>query len=134
VGEAIQVHQGDGVVDQQLHGLSVKATPARIPTHLEVDISGLAIGDTIRVGDVPLPEGVTTDVDPDTAIVAGQPPQVKAADLVTEAEAAAAAEAAAVAEAAAEAGVEGAEAPAEGAAPSPEGAAGGAGDSGETGG
>jgi len=134
VGEAIQVHQGDGVVDQQLHGLSVKATPARIPTHLEVDISGLAIGDTIRVGDVPLPEGVTTDVDPDTAIVAGQPPQVKAADLVTEAEAAAAAEAAAIAEAEAEAGVEGAEAPAEGAAPSPEGAAGGAGDSGETGG
>jgi len=130
-GEATQVHQGDGVVDQQLHALSVKATPARIPTHLEIDVSDLAIGDTIRVGDIRLPDGVATDVEPETAIVVGQPPQVKAADLVTEAELEAAAEFAAAAEAAAE----GAGAPAEaGAAPQGEAPAGGAPDSEGTGG
>jgi large subunit ribosomal protein L25 len=127
-GEATLVHQGDGVVDQQLHALSVKATPARIPTHLEVDIGRLAIGDTIRVQNLSLPEGVATDVDAETAVVVGQPPQVSAADLVTEAEAEAAAAAAEAAEAAPE--EEGAAPAAPPGAPA-EGGAGGGGDDGE---
>ena len=100
VGEATEVAAGDGVVDQQLHTLTVHATPATIPNALEVDVSGLAIGETIRVGDLKLPGKVTTDADPDQPVVVGQPPQVTAADLVSEAEAEAA-------EAAAEAGAEG---------------------------
>jgi large subunit ribosomal protein L25 len=127
-GEATLVHQGDGVVDQQLHALSVKATPARIPTHLEVDIGRLAIGDTIRVQNLSLPEGVATDVDAETAVVVGHPPQVSAADLVTEAEAEAAAAAAEAAEAAPE--EEGAAPAAPPGAPA-EGGAGGGGDDGE---
>jgi large subunit ribosomal protein L25 len=114
-GDAVAVHQGDGVVDQQLFNLAVHATPTKIPNAITVDVSGLAIGDTVRVADLPLPEGVSTDVDPEQAVVVGQPPQVSEEDLVTEAEAEAAA-AAEVAEAAeAEAG-EG-EAGPEGAAP-----------------
>ena len=132
-GEATLVHQGDGVVDQQIHALSVKATPARIPTHLEVDVSELAIGDTIRVGDLRLPDGVTTDVDAETAVVVGQPPQVSEADLVTEAEAAAA-EAAAEAAEAAEAAGEGEGGAAPPAAAPAEGAAGAGADSEGTGG
>ena len=105
VGDALQVHREDGVVDQSMFSITVRTTPGRIPPSIEVDVSELAIGDTIRVGDLKLPEGVTTEVDPEEAVVIGQPPQVTAADLVTEAEA----EAAEAAEAAAEAGEEGAE-------------------------
>ncbi len=99
VGEAVNVHRDDGVVDQQLFSLTVQATPGRIPNAIEVDVTGLLIGDTVRVADLALPEGVGTDVDPETAVVVGQPPQVTAEDLVTEA----AAEAAEAAEAGADA-------------------------------
>ncbi len=104
VGEATHVHRDDGVVDQQLFSLTVQATPGRIPNSIEVDVSGLLIGDTVRVDDLALPDGVGTDVDPETAVVVGQPPQVTADDLVTEAAAEAAEAAVATAD---EAGVEG---------------------------
>jgi hypothetical protein len=53
------------------------------------------VGDTIRVDDLDLPEGVSTDVDGEAAIVVGQPPQLEDLSLLTEAQAeAAAAEAA----------------------------------------
>lgn len=111
VGDAEEVHRGGGVVDQSLFNLTVHATPDRIPHQIDIDVSQLKIGDTIRVADLKLPEGVTIDLDPDTALVVGQPPQVTDADLVSEAEAEAEAEIEAAA-----AGEEGGEAPAEGAA------------------
>ena len=123
VGEATEVHKEDGVVAHELFSLTVQSTPARIPNSIEVDISELKVGDTIRVGDIKLPEGVTTEVDPEAPVVVGQPPQVSEADLVSEAEA----EAAEAAGAEAEAGAEG-EAAAEG------GAEGGAAEGGEGGG
>jgi large subunit ribosomal protein L25 len=76
VGEAIEVHHGDGLVDQQMFTLAIRARPADIPTSLEVDISELIIGAQLRISDLALPAGVTTDVDPETAIVIGQPPRV----------------------------------------------------------
>ncbi|MEO7837526.1 MAG: 50S ribosomal protein L25 [Acidimicrobiales bacterium] len=78
VGEALHVHQGDGIVDQQMFNLAVHATPDRIPNVIEVDISELGIGDTIRVSGQPRAEGVSFDADPDDAVVVGQPPQVEA--------------------------------------------------------
>ena len=91
VGEAEELHRADGVVDHQLFTLTVHATPGRIPNAVEADISALGVGDTVRVGDLQLPEGVTTDIDPEAPVVVGQPPQVTAEDLVTEEEAAQAA-------------------------------------------
>ena len=49
--------------------LTVKARPADIPNELVVDISGLRLGDSIRVADIELPSGVTTDTDPEDSIV-----------------------------------------------------------------
>src|SRR5215210_5488108 len=86
VGEALAVHRADGLVEQQVFSLTVHATPGNIPTSIEVDISGLTIGDAIRVGDLALPAGVNTDVDPEEPVVAGQASRV-AADI-EEAEAA----------------------------------------------
>jgi large subunit ribosomal protein L25 len=76
VGEALEVHHGDGLVDQQMFSLTIKARPADIPTSVELDITELNIGDQLRVSDLVLPSGVTTEVDPEAAIVIGQPPRV----------------------------------------------------------
>jgi large subunit ribosomal protein L25 len=72
VGEAEAVERADGLVEQQLFSLVVQATPGNIPNAIEVDISGLSIGEAIRVGDLTLPAGASTDVDPDETVVAGQ--------------------------------------------------------------
>jgi large subunit ribosomal protein L25 len=76
IGEALEVHHGDGLVDQQMFSLPIKARPADIPTSLEVDITELIIGAQLRVSDLVLPPGVSTEIDPETAIVIGQPPRV----------------------------------------------------------
>lgn len=86
VGEATAVHNNDGVVDQALFALTVNATPSAIPQHIEVDISKMQIGDAIRVGDLKLPAGVTTDVDPEEAIVVAQGAQTSELDLIPEAD------------------------------------------------
>ena len=78
VGEAQEVDRADGLVEQQLFSLVVHAKPADIPNTLEVDISGLSIGEAIRVGDLKLPAGVTTEVDPEDTVVAGQASRVSA--------------------------------------------------------
>lgn len=76
VGEAIEVHHGDGLVDQQMFTLTINAVPASIPSGIEADISELTIGGQVRVSDLTLPAGVTTDVDPETPVAIGQPPRV----------------------------------------------------------
>ncbi len=76
VGEALEVHHGDGLVEQQMFTLPIRALPGAIPTVIEADISELTIGGQVRVSDISLPEGVTTDTDPETAIAIGQPPRV----------------------------------------------------------
>lgn len=92
VGDAELVTRDRGVVEQQLHTLTVQATPDRIPHSIEVDVAELRVGDTVRVGDLKLPAGASTDLDPEAAVVIAQPPQVPTeGELVGEAEAEAAA-------------------------------------------
>jgi len=106
VGEARELIAADGMVDQNLFTLSVNAPPDRIPTELEVDISDLTVGDSIRVGDLALPVGVSTDVDPEDAVAVGTITR-STLEAIAEEEAAAAAAEAALLEA--EEGVEGVE-------------------------
>jgi large subunit ribosomal protein L25 len=68
-GEAEEVNREGGVVDQVLQSLLITAKPADIPSGLTIDITGLTIGDARRVGDIVLPEGVTTPVDPEDPVV-----------------------------------------------------------------
>lgn len=68
-GEAIEVVRADGAIDQQLFSLQVKAKPGNIPNEFRVDISGLHVGDTIRVGDLQLPSGASTEVDAEEPVV-----------------------------------------------------------------
>lgn len=78
VGEATEVAHGDGMVEQQLFMLPVRALPAAIPTGIEADVSSLAIGGSIRVADLVLPANVTTELDPEAPVAIGQPPRVQA--------------------------------------------------------
>jgi large subunit ribosomal protein L25 len=72
VGESAALKEASGTVDQLLHTLSVNSTPGNIPNEITIDISDLGVGDSIRVGDLKLPSGVTTDVDPEEAVAIGQ--------------------------------------------------------------
>src|SRR5918993_5809151 len=71
-GEASEVTSGGGTLDQQLFNLTVTAKPGDIPSAITVDVSGMSIGDSVRVGDLSLPRGVTTDVDPEEAVAVAQ--------------------------------------------------------------
>jgi large subunit ribosomal protein L25 len=73
VGEATAVVRADGTVDQELFSLQVKAKPGDLPSHLELDISELTIGDALRVSDIKLPDGVITDADPEILVVGAHP-------------------------------------------------------------
>jgi len=97
VGEAVEVAHGDGIVDQQLFTLHVKAKPTEIPPSVDIDISSLTIGGALHVSDIVIPAGVELETDPGATVVAGNPPRVQVATAAEEAadeEAAAAAEAA----------------------------------------
>ena len=108
VGEAKAVHAEGGLVDHSMTALTVNATPDRIPSSIEVDVSDLAVGDSVRVGDLKLHSGVTTEVDPDEIVVIAQGQQVSELDLISEADAEALQELAEAQEAAAAEGEEGA--------------------------
>jgi large subunit ribosomal protein L25 len=91
VGEAIEVQHGDGIVDQQLFTLHIKAKPADIPPSVDIDISELTIGGAFHVSDITIPRGVELETDVEATVVAGQPPRVQTSE---DAEAEAASEAA----------------------------------------
>ncbi|CAN5554941.1 hypothetical protein BH18ACT1_BH18ACT1_10930 [soil metagenome] len=91
--EAAEVGREGGTVEQQLFDLTVSAKPGDIPTSLPLDVSGLTIGDSLRVSDLVLPSGVTTDVDPEETIVIATVSQAAAEAEALDIEAAAALEA-----------------------------------------
>jgi large subunit ribosomal protein L25 len=100
-GTATAVDDGGGVLEQTLTELHVTGRADRLPESITLDISGMAMGDTLRVSDLQLPEGITTSTDPDQ-VVATTSISAAARQEATEAAeaAAAAAEAAEAAEAA----------------------------------
>ncbi|HEX6938382.1 MAG TPA: 50S ribosomal protein L25/general stress protein Ctc [Longimicrobiales bacterium] len=66
-GTAEGVKMG-GVMDQTLHEIEVRCVPESIPEAIEVDVSGLQIGESLHVRDVALPPGVELHEDPDRTI------------------------------------------------------------------
>jgi len=85
-GEALKVTREQGVVDQVLNALIISAKPDAIPGHLSVDITDLEIGHTITVGDLELPDDVTTEADLDEPVVIAQLTSLALADEDEEAE------------------------------------------------
>jgi large subunit ribosomal protein L25 len=57
-----------GVLQHALNEIEVRCMPDRIPGTLDVDISGLEVGDSVHVSDIPQPAGVEFLVDPERTV------------------------------------------------------------------
>lgn len=57
-----------GRLDIAVHEAHVRCTPARIPESIEADISALGIGESLRLGDIALPDDVELLSGPDTLV------------------------------------------------------------------
>lgn len=79
VGEERRENDG-GVPTLILRELTVSCLPTAIPEFIEVDVSGLAVGDTVHVGDLSLPEGVEAVDEPDTPVLTVSVPVTETAD------------------------------------------------------
>lgn len=67
-GEAKNVTQVSGMVDQSLFSLAIFSKPDAIPTELTVDVSDLEVGEAIHVSDLTMPPGVRTEVEGEETI------------------------------------------------------------------
>ncbi|HEX8372157.1 MAG TPA: 50S ribosomal protein L25 [Chthoniobacterales bacterium] len=76
VGEANGVKNFGGLLSQNLHEIELECLPKDLPESLQVDVSGLNIGDSIHVRDLVLPAGVTSTLDPDLTVFAVAEPLV----------------------------------------------------------
>jgi large subunit ribosomal protein L25 len=65
--DAPGVREG-GVLSQPLRELQVSALPLEVPEHIDLDVSHMATGDTLRVADIQVGEGVTLLDDPETVV------------------------------------------------------------------
>jgi len=77
VGSPPGVQEG-GVLTFLLRQISVTCLPLLIPEEIQVDISEMNIGDTIRVADLALDEEIENLEDPQSYIVSVVPPIVEA--------------------------------------------------------
>ena len=68
VGEPIGVTRDGGVLDQSLRVVEISCVASEIPEHLEVDISELAMGDTIHISDLSF-ENAEIQTDGEVAVV-----------------------------------------------------------------
>jgi large subunit ribosomal protein L25 len=92
-----------GVLSQPLREIQVEALPLEVPEHIDLDVSHMTTGDTLRIGDITFQEGVKLLDDPEMVVAT-----LTAPTRAIEAEEAEAAEAAAAEEGEGEEG-EGAE-------------------------
>ena len=92
--DAPGVREG-GVLSQPLREVTVEALPLEVPEHLDLDVSGMDIGATLRISDLTAPEGVTLLDDPEmvvatvtapTTVVEPEPTEEELAALEAEAE------------------------------------------------
>jgi large subunit ribosomal protein L25 len=65
--DAPGVREG-GVLSQPLREVNVEALPLEVPEHLELDVSHMATGDTLRIADVNVGDTVKLLDDPETVV------------------------------------------------------------------
>jgi large subunit ribosomal protein L25 len=69
IGEPVGVTEG-GVLSQVNREITVEALPLEVPEHLDLDVTGMAIGDTLRLADLPVQEGLKFLDDPEETVLA----------------------------------------------------------------
>jgi len=76
VGEPAGVKLG-GVLEHHLWEVEVECLPTNVPEAIELDVSALEIGDSLRVNDLAAPDGAEITSNPEESIVAVQQPQAR---------------------------------------------------------
>jgi large subunit ribosomal protein L25 len=74
VGEAIGVRETQGILEMVLREIQVSTLPGNIPELIEADVTKLAIGDVLTVGDLVVPDGVRVLTDRSQAVATVAPP------------------------------------------------------------
>src|SRR5262249_3970360 len=67
--DAPGVREG-GVLSQPLREVQVSALPLEVPEHIDLDVSQMATGDTLRIADIAPGEGVTLLAAPEAVVAA----------------------------------------------------------------
>ena len=80
-GSPAGVKEG-GILQHSVHKVDVECLPKNIPSHIEVNIESLNIGDSIHIGDLEVKDFEILD-SPDTTIVAVVPPTVEKVEAPT---------------------------------------------------
>lgn len=75
VGDSAGVKAG-GVLTHNFMEVHIEALPADLPDFVEADVSALEVGDSLRVGDLVPPAGVTITSPPDEIVCSVTPPTV----------------------------------------------------------
>jgi large subunit ribosomal protein L25 len=76
IGENPLIEDEKGTLVHALNEIEIEALPGNLPEAIEVDISGLTeFNETITVGELKAPEGVTLLVNPDVMVLTIQPPR-----------------------------------------------------------
>lgn len=76
-----------GVLEQTVYMLPIRCVPAAIPDEVTWDVSGLEINDSLHVGELELPEGVTVLLDLERTVCSVQPPSIAEVEVEEEPEA-----------------------------------------------
>jgi large subunit ribosomal protein L25 len=66
-----------GTLDLVLREITVEVDPGNIPNHINVDVSGLEVNDSVHVRDLQLPAGVTVMDEADATVCVVAPPRVE---------------------------------------------------------
>ena len=69
VGIAKGVKTEGGILDTVTREVEIECLPGNIPAHLAVDVTELAIGDALRVSQIPAPEGVRIVDNPEKVVL-----------------------------------------------------------------
>jgi large subunit ribosomal protein L25 len=73
VGESPGVKEG-GVLTLVLREVNVEALPMEVPDKIDLDISAMTIGDSLRISDLAVPEGARLLDDPESVVATLTPP------------------------------------------------------------
>ena len=69
IGESIGVKSMGGILESHQSEILVRCRPSQLPKGLELDISGLDLGDSLQIRNLPVIEGVEYVADPEGNIV-----------------------------------------------------------------
>lgn len=68
-GEPVGVKQEGGSLEHHLWEVEVECLPTSIPENIEVDVSGLKLGEAVHIKDLAVPAGVKILNDPEAAVL-----------------------------------------------------------------